>query len=167
MLIRGINVPFTTYKSPKTGKTEHGSLTGVAWKHLFRGIGPALRSSDGVLQEGKKVKFAELFEGFSNILEFVAACAPSDANAVADMTRDWARRYTKMKFSVTPYVHMVATHFPMSVKLFGGLNKLNGEWVEAANDSIKRLHLQRTARKCPKQTLMMQRRNEHHETNKR
>ena len=30
-----------------------------------------------------------------------------------------------------------------------------------------RLHLQRTSRKCPKQTLMMQRRNEHHEITKR
>ena len=33
-------------------------------------------------------------------------------------------------------VHIITTHFPRAIKLYGGLDRLLGEWVEAAYDQI-------------------------------
>ena len=99
------------------------------------------------------MKFAGLFEEFSALLELVSNCSRSDAEEVARKAQEWGKLFKEMKFSITPYVHIIVTHLPMSVKLFGNVNKLSGKLVEAANDSVKRTHLQRTSHKFPKQTL--------------
>ena len=51
---------------------------------------------------------------------------------------------------------MITTHLPHSISLFGGNDKLSGEWVEAQNDEVKKTHLQKTDHRSPNQTLQTQ-----------
>jgi hypothetical protein len=79
------------------------------------------------------------------------------------------QKYLKMEsfglkgFSVhdiPPYMHWLHIHLPYSAMLFGGLDKLSGEMLEAQNDQIKQTHLRRTHHKDPKMTLRMEKRRE-------
>ena len=45
---------------------------------------------------------------------------------------------------------------PQDIKLYGGLDRLSGEWVEAAIDQIKKTHLQKTDRRSPNPTFKTQ-----------
>ena len=84
-------------------------------------------------------------------------------------TKEWINSFLRQgemglehfkRKDVTPYVHWLNVHVPFALSLFGGLDKLSGEWVENQNDQIKRTFLARTHHKNPKQTLLIEKRRE-------
>ena len=109
------------------------------------------------------MKFAQLYEDFDAALSFAGTCNPEDADEVARRTRAWVKLFLELGLQMAPYVHDFHLHLPMSVKLFGGQDRLSGELVEKKNDSLKRTHLQKTNRKDPQMTLRTQLRIEWHE----
>ena len=131
-------------------------MTGVKWRRVLACISPLIRSSTNVFPEEVKDRLASLFEEFNSLLSFVANCQRKDAEAVAQRANLWVRSYIEMGCRVTPYVHLFVTHLPYSVKLFGGMSRLSGELVEAANDSIKKTHLRKTDHRSPRLTLQTQ-----------
>ena len=164
-LARSTGVPLTIYEKSHRGKTvvKLSSMTGRQWRHFIHTIGPKLRESTGVLPENVKLKFAQLYEDFDAALSFAGTCAPEDADIVASQTRAWVKLFLKLGLKMAPYVHVFHIHLPMSVKLFGGQDRLSGELVEKKNDCLKRTHLRKTNRKNPQMTLRTQLRIEHHE----
>ena len=78
------------------------------------------------------------------------------AGAVAMRTRKWITIFVAMGMKVTPYAHLFHLYLPMSIELYGGIDRFSGELVEACNDDIKRTHLRRTNRKNPCLTLQTQ-----------
>ena len=106
--------------------------------------------------EDQKEKLASLFEEFHDLLSFAGTCQRNDAEEVARRANHWIRSYISMGCRVTPYAHLFVTHLPYSVKLFGGVSRLSGELVEAANDSVKKTHLRKTNHRSPKLTLQTQ-----------
>ena len=140
-------------------KVEHSSLTGVMWRKLLGRIGPAIRSSTGVFPEAMKDRLASLYEGFKDLLDFAGSCTSEDAEEVGRRANCWVQSYLAMGyhgFRMTPYIHLIATHLAYSVKLFGGIDKLSGELVEANNDSVKKTHMRKTDHRSPKLTLQTQ-----------
>ena len=125
-------------------------------------MGLALRNSTGIVAEEEKEKLASLFDGLNDVLNFAASCSSTDADEFARRSTAWAILYMDMGCTVTPYLHILKFHFPMTIALFGSLGLLNGELVEKANDEMKRSHLRKTDRKHPKQTLQIQLRIEYH-----
>ena len=164
-LARSTGVPFLIYEASFRGKLEvkFSSLTGRNWRRLINQIGPKIRESTGVLPENVKMQFAELYESFDAILTFAGKCAPEDADELARQTRAWTKLFLKLGLEMAPYVHDFHIHLPMSVKLFGGQDRLSGELVEKKNDCLKKTHLRKTNRKDPQMTLRTQLRIEHHE----
>ena len=157
-LARKTQVPFATYEAPVHGKIEvkHSSMTGKNWKRFLSKIGQEIRSSSGVFSDDDREKFAFLFEELHLILTFAGKCQRSDAAAVAMRTRKWIAVFVAMGMKVTPYAHLFHLHLPMSIELYGGIDRFSGELVEACNDDIKRTHLRRTDRKNPCLTLQTQ-----------
>ena len=157
-LVQSLGVRFSINETVVHGKVKvkHSSMTGVNWRKLFARIGPAIRSSSGIFPEDIKGKLASLFEDFHALLSFAGKCTKSDAEEVARKANVWAQAYVSMGLTITPYVHMISVHLAHTVKLFGGVDKLSGEWVEAANDDIKRTHMRKTDRRTPKMTLQTQ-----------
>ena len=147
-LVRSLGVRFTTYEATIHGKisVESSSLTGVNWRKLFAGIGPAIRNSSGVFPEEMKGRLAALYEDFHELLSIMGKCERKDAEEAARKACVWAQAFVGMGWKPTPYVHIITTHFPHTIKLFGGLDRFSGEWVEAANDQIKKTHMQKTDR---------------------
>ena len=64
------------------------------------------------------------------------------------------------KEDVTPYFHWFHVHLPYAVSLWGGIDKLNGQFLEKQNDHIKLTHQMRTHFKDEKMTLMFEKRRE-------
>ena len=168
-LVRGLKIPFKIYQASIRGQVRRcfSSLTGRNWKLLLQRIGPALKLSTGILPTLERDKFASLFQGLHELLSFAAHCTTADAPEVSRMSINWVQEYVKMGFRVTPYIHIISFHLAFSVSVFGGLAKMSGEWVENANDSLKRTHLKRTDRRHPRQTLRTQLRIEYHEAQAR
>ena len=168
LLARTTGAPFSIYKKSKNGKTQikFSPMTAGKWRLLVHRIGPKIRESQGVLPEDVKAKFAELYERFDAILAFAGTCEPEDAEELARETRSWTKLFLDLGLEMAPYVHDFQVHLPMSVKLFGGQDKLNGQLVEKKNGGIKKTHLQKTNRKNPQMTLTTQLRIEHHELEK-
>ena len=148
-------ITFSTWENAK-GEVEYSSMTGVKWRILLARIGPIIRSSTNVFPENMKEKVASLFEEFHDLLSFAGTCQRKDAEEVARRAHHWIRSYIEMGCRVTPYAHLFATHLPYSIKLFGGISRLSGELVEAANDSVKQTHLRKTNHHSPKLTLQTQ-----------
>ena len=117
---------------------ELSSFTGVDWWKIFAGIGPAIRNFSFVLPEELKGRLAALYEDFQELMSFMGKCEKKDAEEVARKACVWAQAFVGMGWRPTPYNHIISTHFPHSIKLFGGLDCFSGEWVEAANDQIKK-----------------------------
>ena len=157
-LVQSLGLRFATFKTLVNGKmcVQYTSFTGVKWRKLIAGMGPVIRDSTGVFPDDVKGKLASLYEDFHDLLLFAGKCNTSDAQEVARKANVWAQAYASMGWSVTPYIHLIVTHLPHSVKLFGGLDKLSGETVEAANDAIKRTHMRKTDHRSPKLTLQTQ-----------
>ena len=157
-LVQSIGVRFSTYEASVHGKisVEFSSLTGVKWRRLLARIGPAIRNSSRVFPEQMKGRLATLYEDFHQLLSFMGKCEKKDAEEAARKASVWAQSFVGMGWRPTPYIHILTTHFPHTIKLFGGLDKLSGEWVEAANDQIKKTHMQKTDRRSPKLTLQTQ-----------
>ena len=157
-LVRSLGVRFTTYEATIHGKVsvESSSLTGVNWRKLFAGIGPAIRNSSGVFPEEMKGRLAALYEDFHELLSIMGKCERKEAAVAARKACVWAQAFVGMGWRPTPYIHIITTHFPHTIKLFGGLDRFSGEWVEAANDQIKKTHMQKTNRRSPKLTLQTQ-----------
>ena len=157
-LVQSLKVPFRIYESVVHGSVqiEHSSLTGVHWRRLLERIGPAILNSSGLFPEEQKGRLAALFTDFNELLAFAGKCKKTDAAEVARKADLWGKSYVSMGWSVTPYVHLVTVHLAHSVSLFGGLDKLSGEWVEAANDDMKKTHLRKTHHRSPKLTLQTQ-----------
>ena len=168
-LVRGIKIPFKIYEASVRGQVQicFSSLTGRNWKLLLQRIGPALKLSTDILPTLVRDKFASLFQGLHELLSFAAHCTTEDAPEVSRMSINWVQEYVKMGFTVTPYIHILGVHLAFSVSVYGGLAKMSGEWVENANDSLKRTHLKRTDRRHPRQTLRTQLRIEYHEAQAR
>ena len=154
-LVRSTGIRFSTWENAN-GEVEYSSMTGVKWRKVLNSIGPLIRSSSNVFPEEIKEPLASLFDEFNNFLHFVANCGREDAELVAQKANKWVCSYISMGCRVTPYVHLFVTHLPFSVKLFGGMSRLSGELVEAANDSIKKTHLRKTDHRSPKLTLLTQ-----------
>ena len=164
-LARSTGVPFSIYEKSHRGKTQVklGSMTGRNWRLFISSIGPKLRESTGVLPENVKMKYAQLYEDLDATLSFAGTCNPEDADEVASRTRAWVKLFLELGLQMAPYIHDFHVHLPMSVKLFGGQDRLSGELVEKRNDCLKRTHLRKTNRKDPQMTLRTQLRIEHHE----
>ena len=164
-LARSTGVPFSIYEKSKRGKSEVklASMTGRSWRIFINSIGPKIRASTGVLPDNLKMKFAQLYEDFDSTLSFAGTCNPEGADEVASRTRAWVKLFLELGLQMAPYVHDFHLHLPMSVKLFGGQDRLSGELVEKKNDCLKRTHLRKTNRKDPQMTLRTQLRIEHHE----
>ena len=157
-LARNTHVPFSTYEAPVHGKIEvkHSSMTGRNWRRFLCKIGQEIRGSSGVFSDDDRAKFAFLFEELHSVLTFAGKCQRSDAAEVASRTRRWIAAFVAMGIKITPYAHLFHLHLPMSVQLYGGIDRFSGELVEACNDDIKRTHLRRTDRKNPCLTLQTQ-----------
>lgn len=163
-LIRALNVPFNAYPSKVSqGTLEVSSMNGDEWEKCLASSGLAIRNSSGIFDEGMKTKIADIFEEYSSIMSLVKYGKPSDAEEVSRRTRVWGLTYAALGFKFTPYLHLFTVHFAMSVKVFGGLGKLSGQWVEKRNSHVKRNHLQKTNHHNAKQSLLVELRMEHQE----
>ena len=101
-------------------------MTGVMWRKLLGRIGPAIRSSTGVFPDELKDRIASLYENFKDLLDLAGKCTTEAAEEVAARANCWVQSYLDMGklgysgFRMVPYLHMIVTHLPHSVKLFGG-----------------------------------------------
>ena len=123
---------------------------------MLRLIGPKIRSSSGVVADDDREPIATLFEGFVEILDLAGKCQRTAASEVATKTQAWIATYISLGWKITPYVHILHVHLPMSVMLHGGQDRFSGELVELKNDALKKTHLRRTNRRNPKLTLQTQ-----------
>ena len=163
-LVRNLNVPFNAYQSKVSpGTLEVSSMSAGQWTKCLSTVGPAIRSSTGLFDESKKSIIASLFEEYSAIRTFVGKCKPTDAEEVARRTRNWGLQYASLGLKFTPYLHTFTVHFAKSVEVFGGLDKLSGEWVEKRNANIKHTFHHKTNHQNCKKTLLAELRIEHQE----
>ena len=157
-IVRKTSVPFRFYEANVRGKTQlkHNNLTGSQWKRMLQSLGAEIRASRGVFSEEIKETLASLWEEFNAVLTLAGKCEKEAFEEIAWRAREWSKLYASIGFNVTPYVHFFGIHLAMCVRIHGGLDRLSGELVELANDSIKRTHHRRTNQRDPHLTLQTQ-----------
>ena len=170
-LIRSAGVPFKISEAIVHGKNQivFSSLTGGHWRRLLPQLPTLIRNSSDVFPEPTKEPLAEVIEMFVDCLAFAGKCNKEDAEDLAAKTNAFLTAFLNLeekglkgfgKGNITPYLHWLHCHVPFSVSLFGGLDKLSGELLEAQNDEIKKTHSRRTHCKDVRMTLQMEKRRE-------
>ena len=101
-------------------------MTGKNWTRFISKSGHEIRSSSGVFSDDDREKFAFLFEELHSILTYAGKCQRSDAGAVAMRTRKWITIFVAMGMKVTPYAHLFYLYLPMSIELYGGIDRFSG-----------------------------------------
>ncbi|XP_077863939.1 uncharacterized protein LOC100367812 [Saccoglossus kowalevskii] len=142
-----VHVTFSIWQKKGSAELDWTSLTGDSKKKLLKTLPEYF---EGFLRPETSATVKTIWQEFSKLYELMKS--KPDYAMFQEKAKEWIRLFQSLstkctgyqKERITPYMHILAYHVPMMMKIHGDITLFTGQGVEKNNDEGRKVYFRRS-----------------------